>query len=67
MRDYGKESNMSIGKYGLFLDRENKAIIPNISTHQDMRICSENIEHIQIFKYEDMSHNIPISLNNDVC
>jgi hypothetical protein len=45
---------MSIGKYGLFLDREKTAIIPNISTHQDIKICSENIEHIQIFKYKDM-------------
>jgi hypothetical protein len=66
MRDYGKESNMSIGEYGFFLDREKTAIIPNISTHHDMKICSENIEHIQIFKYEDMSYNILVSLYSDV-
>jgi hypothetical protein len=58
---------MSIGKYGFILDRENRTIIPNISTHQDMKICSENIEHIQIFKYEDMSYNILVSLYSDVC
>ncbi len=32
-----------------------------------MKICLLDIEHIQIFEYEDMSYNILISLYSDVC